>query len=460
MGRRGIPGLALLAAAILSLGFAAMSLLILAGDLSIAFACGVAAAVVLVALTIATPYYGLLAYIAVTYLRPGDRYVVLQPLRLVLLLAALTFGVWLAQYLIRRKPPIVRHRVFRDMGWLVAAGFVSMIPVSVTLGINYLINGLLKAMALSVVTANLTRTAQRLKTLCWLVVVSAAANSVLAWQALRLGDDTTFEDRAAGIGVLNDPNDLALTLVMALPVAIALFVGERGFYRRFGLATVIAALIGGVVVSQSRGGALGLMVVLFLEGYDRIRSRSWRTLYTAVGLSIGLLGVTALLVARGQSWGQLGDDPNVYNRKGAWVAGYRMMMDNPITGVGLYHFPDRLDEYGPSYLEQRYLVAHNSVVQVAAELGVPGLLFFLLMLGHAWTAAGRVRQLADQVPCGRTTWQLAWAMRRMWIGWLVCAMFLAQAYQVWLYLMLGIIVTCENVLLERQAALAAGEEGE
>ena len=453
-GRR-VPGLALLVAAALSLVFAALSLLILFDDLSIAYAFGVILLVVCVGVTIVTPYYGLLAYIMVTYLRPGDRFVVLQPLHLVLLLASLTFGVWFAQYLIQRKPKLIHHRIFGDMTGILVAGFVSMLPVSITLGIRYLIDGLMKAMALAIVTANLTRSAQRLKTLCWVVVTSAAVNSVLAWQDLQQAQESKFGDRAAGVGLLGDPNDLALSLVMLLPLAIALFAGERGFYRRFGLFVVIVAMLVGVVVSRSRGGALGLLVVLFLEGYDRVRGRSARTAYTVVALSVGLLGVTALFVSRGQSWGELGSDPNVYNRKGAWVAGYRMLMDHPITGVGLYQFPDRLDEYGPSYLEQRYIVAHNSLVQIGAEMGLPGLCFFLLMLGHAWTASTRARRLADEVSCGRTTWQLAWAMRRMLAGWFVCAMFLAQAYQVWLYLMLGIIVTAEHVLLVRRDAPGA-----
>lgn len=448
MKRRPSSGLALLLAAGLSLAGALLCLAVVAGDLSLAFALGFIATVVLMAVTIVTPYYGLLAYLVATYLRPGDRYVVLEPLRLVLVLAGLTFGVWLAQFLIRRKPPLVWHAVLRDEGWLSAVALWSMVPVSIRLGFSYLFNGLLKAMALSVLIANLARTAQRLRTLCWVVIASASINSVLAWRELVRGAETRFEDRAAGVGVLGDPNDLALTLVMVLPLAIALFVAERGFYRRLSLALMIGVLIGGVVVSQSRGGALGLMVVLFLEGYDRLRRRQLRLAYTAIALTLGLLGVTALLMARGQSWGGLADDPNVYNRKGAWVGGYRMLMDHPLTGVGLYQFPDRLDEYGPPYLEQRGIVAHNSYVQVAAELGLPGLLCFLLMLAHAWRSATVSRRLSAERACGRALYQLAGAMRRMVAGWMVCAFFLAHAYQVWLYLMLGIVVATEHVLHE------------
>ncbi len=302
MDRRPVPGLALILAAGLSFGVALLCLAVVAADLSLAFAFGLLVMVAIVIVTIAAPYYGLLAYIAATYLRPGDRFEVLEPLRMVLLLAALTFGVWLAQYLIRRKPPLVHHAVLRDEAWLAVAAFWSMVPLSVQLGFDYMINGLLKAMALSLLIANLVRSAPRLRTLCWLVVCSAAANSALAWHELVLGAQLQFEDRAAGVGVLNDPNDLALTLVTVLPLAVALFLAERGFYRRLGLAVIVGALIGGVIISQSRGGALGLRSCCSSKATTALRNRGARTLYTAAGVTIGLLGVTALLLARGQSW--------------------------------------------------------------------------------------------------------------------------------------------------------------
>jgi len=448
--RRGRgPGLAILLTAVVSMLAAALCLSVLADDRSITFAFGLIAALLVVVVTVSQPFVGLLAYLAVTLLRPGDRFPALENLRLVLLLAGLTFSVWVAQYLIRRKPAPLRHPVLRDEICLALAALWSMVPVSLRLGLDSLVNGLLKTMAMSIVAANLTRTPRRLRMVCWVVVASAAVNAVLAWQELVSGAQTDFVDRAAGVGVLADPNDLALTLVTFLPLAVALLWAERGFYKRFALVLIIGALIGGVVVSQSRGGALGLMVVLFLEGYDRLRNRGARAFYAAAGVTVGLVGVTALLMVRGQSWGTLSDDPNVYNRKGAWVGGYRMLMDNPFTGVGIYMFPDRLDEYGPTYLEQRNIVAHNSFVQVGAELGLPGLVFFLLMLSHGWTAANRARRLAEERACGRSLYQLGGAMRRMIAGWVVCAFFLAQAYQVWLYLLLGIVVATEHVLSEQ-----------
>ncbi len=457
MEPRRSNGPALLLAAALAFGAALYSLkLVLLDNLALGYAFAFLLLALTSVATVIEPFIGLLAYIIVTYLRPADWYVMLIPLRIVMTLAGLTCFIWLTQFLIRRKPSLVRHPVlWNELGVMLAA-FWSMLSVSILLGARYVGDSLAKAMALSAVIANLTRTAQRLRVLCWVVVVSAAINSLLAWKQLLAGDPTIFADRAAGVGVLGDPNDLALTLVAVLPLALALWVGERGFYRRLALGLVIGALLGGVLISQSRGGALGMMAVLLLEGYDRLHNRRTRMIYAVVGLLMGLAGFAVLSSARGQDVGDLGDDPNVYNRKGAWVGGLQMLKAYPLTGVGIYQFPDRLDEFGPPYLEQRTIVAHNSYVQVAAELGLPGITFFGLMLFYAWRSTGRSRTLVAQViGCERTLYYLAWAMRRALVGWAVCAFFLAQAYQVWIYLLLGIMVATETTLSERVAAQEA-----
>ncbi len=50
----------------------------------------------------------------------------------------------------------------------------------------------------------------------------------------------------------------------------------------------------------------------------------------------------------------------------AWEGGLRMVMSHPLTGVGLSSFITAL----PDYIESRHMVAHNTLVQFAAESGV------------------------------------------------------------------------------------------
>lgn len=429
---------------------AAVCLALALNDRSLTFALGVVVAVTGVLVVMIEPYYGLVLYIACAYLRPGDRYPVIESLRLVFWIGAMTTAVWLAQYLIRKRPPLVRHPVQWDLLGLIAAGMISYLPISIRSGLQVIGTGLLKTLAVYLLVANLSRTPLRLKRLSWVVVILSALNAWLAWQELRAGE-SRFEARAAGVGWLADPNDLALTLVIALPLALALLSADRGFYRRPLAVACAASLIFGVVISRSRGGMLGLMVVLFLEGYERLRSRRARRLFTITGLVLGLLAVSALAASRGHGLGSLTEDPNVYNRKGAWVAGMRMLLDRPLTGVGLYRFHEWVDLYGPPYLEQRVLTAHNSFILVAGEMGVAGLLFFTLFIVHAVGSAKRVRKLLTERRAPRVQEALGRALGRSLAGWLVCGFFLSQSYQVWLYLIVGLLVATETSLREAAA---------
>ncbi|MCC7491656.1 MAG: O-antigen ligase family protein [Fimbriimonadaceae bacterium] len=436
----------------LALSLGSLCLYLAASDLSLTYALAVVGALLALAMVLVSPQVGLYLYVASIYLRPGDRFVVLQQLRLTLLLAFLTSFVWLAQYLIRKKPPLVRHPLLPCLGGLLLAGIWSWVPASVRSSLDVGIE-FGKQVILAVLVANLVRSPQRLRTFCWLLLWCSAFNALQAILGYQAGEATA--GRAAGVGVIADPNDLALTLVIALPVAVALWLGERGFWRRWAAVLGIGLLLAGILVTKSRGGMVGLLLVLFLEGYERIAAPRSRRAYSLLAGWACVMALSAMLAVRGQTFDSLSSDGNVYNRRGAWVAGWRMLLDRPLTGVAMYQFASFTDAYGPPWMDQRYMTAHNSVVQVAGELGLPGLLFFLLLLRRLYQAHCRVRQgLRAGLPVTRLQQGLSLALGRSLAGWLACAMFLSQAYQVWLYLLVGLTVAVEQLL--RQQALEAG----
>lgn len=431
-------------------------------DRPLTLALGLVGALAGALLVLIQPFVGLLLFLTMVYLRPGDRFPELEKLRLTLIIAAVTIAVWLAQYLIRRRPRLVPHPINQALAGLAVMGLVSYFPISVREGVSVVLQSISKVFLLYLLIINLVRTPGRLRAVCWLIVLLSASNAFTAVRDYRAVQQVTQaedqgEERAVGVGVLADPNDLALTLVMVLPLAVALFLGERGFYVRLipFLATLL--LLAGIAVTKSRGGFLGLAMVLFLEGFQRLRPGPGRRLYVVAAVVVGLVGINAVFAMRGASLGETGGEANSYNRRGAWVAGLRMMLDRPLTGVGLYKFQEHTDHYGPAWLEQRYMKAHNSVVEVAGELGVVGLGLFLFLLGRALVGARQVRRKLEAALAGETGvevtrvfYHLGYALQRMFAGWLVCAMFLSQAYMFWLYVAVGLIVATENMLVEAE----------
>ena len=84
--------------------------------------------------------------------------------------------------------------------------------------------------------------------------------------------------------------------------------------------------------------------------------------------------------------------------------------------------------------------AHNSFVQIAAELGIPGLVAFLMLLWNWYDQSRRIARSRQTVAgwCGE--YSLAQALIGSIVGYMIAGFFLSQAYAAFLYSLIGIQV--------------------
>ena len=102
-----------------------------------------------------------------------------------------------------------------------------------------------------------------------------------------------------------------------------------------------------------------------------------------------------------------------------------MIEANPITGVGIACFPV---EHGALSGSRLQMAAHNSLIQITAELGVAGLILFVGIIGLSILRARRIRIEARQ---GETESNLLWfasAVEVAFVGFAVSGFFLSHAY--------------------------------
>ena len=132
-----------------------------------------------------------------------------------------------------------------------------------------------------------------------------------------------------------------------------------------------------------------------------------------------------------------------------WSRGIGYMMANPLLGVGPGNFPaaegrlsafSQRQQYGKGV---RWNAAHNSFVQIGAELGIPGLLFFVGLLASAFAALRRVGQREAPITP---------ALTASLIGFAVGAFFLSLAYSEMLYTLIALAVALRKVTSEDAAA--------
>jgi O-antigen ligase len=187
------------------------------------------------------------------------------------------------------------------------------------------------------------------------------------------------ERRITYLGFFNDPNDLGMFLVMNIPFAIYFYKKSSGILKLTMLG-VLCALGYGIYLTGSRGsmlGAGGLIGIYFLV------VNAGPKLFIS---SVLLAPIAATVVASLQS----NIDASANGRLEAWYAGIQMLMANPIFGIGKGQF---VDHHG--------LVAHNSYIHVAGELGVPGYslwagaLVFTVLTGYLFIKASKLKKEAD-----------------------------------------------------------------
>lgn len=220
-----------------------------------------------------------------------------------------------------------------------------------------------------------------------------------------------------------EPNPLAGWVELGAPLLIALLVGRgapgvataafRGRVWRASLLLASAAGCAIIVLTQSRGGALGFAAALAVIGLMATPTTRRATL-VAVGLAGALaLGTdsgrtaldTALSTMRPTATATAVTPAtwSVEERLAHMRAGVAMARANPLLGVGAGNFDARYREFTPAW---RFRIprghAHNGWAQAAAQGGVGGLLAFsaiLLLAGRrAWrgarTSCGEARALA------------------------------------------------------------------
>jgi putative inorganic carbon (HCO3(-)) transporter len=262
-----------------------------------------------------------------------------------------------------------------------------------------------------------------------------------------------------------NPNGLSLLLVALVPPTLYFMrPGERPGRRLFAAACFVL-FTSMIARTGSRGGFVGLAVVLlYLLATYRVlpgRLRRW-----------GMLGAVLLLVAGGpRYWERLRtmlEPSRDYNWSGAeytgrgelWRRGIAYIESRPFVGLGANGFQTAERELSDVARRRamagrpvRTLVAHNSYIQVAAELGLAGLALFLALLVHtARTLVGVRRRVGPDTRLGA----FAHALLASLLGYAVCALFQSAAYFAFLYLLLGMAAATGALVVAEPRLRARG----
>jgi len=225
--------------------------------------------------------------------------------------------------------------------------------------------------------------------------------------------------RIRGLGLLHDPNDLALGLVMALPLVWAGW-RQRAIARNLLLVLVPSGLLlYGLYLTRSRGGALAFLVTICVASSRKIGRIPSILLFVVLmsgGVAANLATGRALTLS----------DESVSGRIDAWSEGLQMLKSQPLLGVGYGLFNDHHD-----------LTAHNSLVLCFAETGLIGYFFWFGLIVITFVQLHGLKNLPGTEPIDAQLRHWASTLQLSLIGFMTAAMFLSRTFIPMLYLLIG-----------------------
>ena len=222
-------------------------------------------------------------------------------------------------------------------------------------------------------------------------------------------------ERLEGLGGSSwgDSNGVAAVFVMYLPLALVKFHTSKTRKELWASACIVVIIVSVIILSQSRGGLLGLITSVAAFGFY---SRTLRKI-ALVSLLVALTASPFLsesYVGRMQTMTAASDTNNLESsarsRLILWQAGLMVFSENALFGTGFMTFPEAKMkyEYKFDYLDDDFRewvfrteykkVAHNTYVQLLSDCGLFGAIpFFLLITGGVLTGF-KARHLLTQFP--------------------------------------------------------------
>lgn len=254
----------------------------------------------------------------------------------------------------------------------------------------------------------------------------------------RLGGVGSFREIAGpvyGVGgyssaFLGNASELGLAAVMYLAVAWYLFKISRTRFLKILFLVSCGVFMYSVPVCGSRGALIGLLACLL---YILYKEKKLIIGIVCIAVLAGPLYIVSgdLYKERISSIAEGTEEESANIRILLWKAGLRMVIANPVFGMGISNFSNA---YGGQFRAEGspniYWSPHNILVQIAAETGIFGLIAYLSIFYAIWRSNRTIRRYARLLPgnSGRVYENISNGLDVALVGYLVAGQFITATY--------------------------------
>lgn len=187
-------------------------------------------------------------------------------------------------------------------------------------------------------------------------------------------------------GTMYDPNDFAFFLVSLLPIYFIYLEKNELLIKKLISITGILLSILITLLTGSRGGAIGLGFIFLFILFSKIliQKNATKVFFCLIAGFTILMSADRINIERLTSITNLSSDYNVTSEGGRleiWRRGLRLLIANPLTGVGVSCFANAIgNQRADDGVLPKWQVAHSSYFEIAVETGIIGFGVFVSLL--------------------------------------------------------------------------------
>ena len=299
----------------------------------------------------------------------------------------------------------------------------------------------IKAVVIFIVLVNVVRTRKRLMAMLWLSFGIGIYLGVSAMQLYMDGKFAVEEYRIAVTdikGMFGNPNEMALHFVMMTPIVLVLGIAAKNNVMRVVYFSMTALFVAANMVTYSRGGFLGLLATAAVLAWKL--GRKQRLNVTIASIVVG--GVT--IIAAPGNYGLRMLSIFIPGLDGVGSSDMRRELlersllvtaRNP-WGIGIGNFP---------IVGVHDHQTHNAFTQVSAELGILGLIAYLVFMISPFRKLSAIERA--QIGKDKQDWfyYLAIGLQASIIGYMVTSFFASVAYNWFIYYLIAYAVAFRRI---------------
>jgi O-antigen ligase len=391
------------------------------------------------------PFTGLTVFLGIYYLSPEDFVPGMEgvPLAKVIAIATCLFAI--KENISKGRPWFVPARETKLFLVFCAIMMVG-IPFSAWPGgsMELFTTQIVRLMMLILLFGNCLKSPRQIAILMRCIVVFGIVIAAVSFHHYLTGQ-LDNHGRLIGYGSkeYENPNDLSLGLLTLIPLAAALYVQENQLAIKMLFAMAMGLMAVVILLSLSRTGMIGLAFLVslaLLEMGKRSPAKALVLCLAIVATAVMVKQVSPTIADRADSIfdSEKDESGSKAERLSQMGDGITVALDHPVLGAGLGMSSVTIVAMHDN-AANRWVKIHNTYILIAAELGLPGLLVFLLMVMSSIRNLKTISVVGSQGESMNYQEEgLAKGLRKALLVFMVAASFSPVAYNFFLYILIGL----------------------